>query len=81
MGGFLMKTKITIDGSDIQIDLQFLMEALEKVVKSEVRSCVTTCMNCQHFSEGVEKCELNFQRPPARIIANGCECWEERIPF
>lgn len=42
-----------------------------------------SCLSCLRFDEKTEKCELNDQRPPAIIIANGCECYEDsgEVPF
>lgn len=41
-----------------------------------------TCVNCQHFLEKSEQCMLaGYQRPPARVIAFGCEKFEEELPF
>lgn len=40
-----------------------------------------SCVSCQHFDEPTENCCLFNQRPPARIIAFGCERWLEEPPF
>lgn len=40
-----------------------------------------SCLTCQHFTEGVEVCELAGGRPPARIIATGCPKYLEEPPF
>lgn len=39
------------------------------------------CPNCEHFNADSEHCQIAGQRPPARVIANGCEQFEEFIPF
>lgn len=40
-----------------------------------------SCVSCQHFSEEKELCCLFNARPPARVIAFGCERWMEEPPF
>lgn len=45
-------------------------------------ACLRSCMSCEFFTERTEGCELaQGARPPARIIAYGCERWVEDIPF
>lgn len=41
------------------------------------------CLNCSHFTEGLEHCKVWNARPPARVIAYGCSRHEdvETIPF
>lgn len=40
------------------------------------------CINCKHWQGQNETCKLNGRRPPANIIALGCECFEDcDIPF
>lgn len=39
------------------------------------------CPNCVHFKPGNEECGLVGARPPARVIAFGCEKYEDEIPF
>ncbi len=40
-----------------------------------------TCLNCERFKEDEEICEHYGQRPPARVIAFGCETYLALIPF
>lgn len=40
------------------------------------------CLTCEHFDEPSEGCGLaGGQRPPARVIAMGCEKYLEEPPF
>jgi hypothetical protein len=42
-----------------------------------------SCINCVGFDEPSEICKRYKQRPPARIIANGCDNYDDTndIPF
>lgn len=46
-----------------------------------------SCISCAYFYEHHENptlhehCSKFGQRPPARVIAIGCQFWEEPIPF
>lgn len=43
-----------------------------------------SCISCEHFRESTEECNAaNGQRPPARIIAFGCNLYRDKddIPF
>lgn len=51
----------------------YICDALERATKS--------CLTCDNFIEETEICRLNNQKPPARIIAFGCECYADKIPF
>lgn len=41
------------------------------------RSCVT----CENFDPKNEVCKMVNQRPPAHVVAFGCEQYEQEIPF
>lgn len=48
----------------------------EKIIKS--------CLTCDHFNEPEEVCKKYKMKPPARVIAFGCESYfssDEEIPF
>lgn len=48
----------------------------------DVEGLFRNCVNCYHFNEATEICALaNGQRPPARVIANGCPKHSDEIPF
>lgn len=40
-----------------------------------------TCINCEAFDETRAICNKNARTPPPRIIAFGCNAFEERTPF
>ena len=54
---------------------------------------IHSCLTCGHFAEhgqqGIsdqdtfpaEHCTLYNLHPPARVIAYGCESWQEGLPF
>lgn len=49
---------------------------------SAARLARRTCVNCHHFDEQLEICKLAGARPPARVIAFGCERFDpDDIPF
>jgi hypothetical protein len=57
---------------------KFIQENFER---AEV---MRTCLTCHFFLEKTETCsKFNNQRPPARIIANGCDAYDDfdNIPF
>lgn len=54
--------------------------ALQRHIGEALRCVAPTprsCMTCRHFTESPEMCNRYGQRPPARIIANGCPDWIE----
>lgn len=59
-------------------DSQLVRSIMEMVQRAKIyRSCVA----CTKFDEPSETCTLYQQRPPARVIAMGCESFEEDPPF
>lgn len=54
-----------------------LLSELEAILDRRTK----TCVNCLHFQQDVEICSLAQVRPPAKIIAAGCEKHDEDIPF
>jgi len=59
-----------------------IVTALTKSMKDELDRSTRTCLNCSHFDESNEACrKYDNQRPPARIIALGCDGHEDEIPF
>lgn len=50
---------------------------LAEAIHDARRSCVT----CLNFEMSSEKCLLARKRPPAQVIAFGCDEYERDIPF
>lgn len=51
-----------------------------KRVAETIRASVPTCVQCSHWHEKDELCGLWLARPPAKVIAFGCEKYEH-MPF
>ncbi len=59
-----------------------LVTQLTDAMRKELDKATRTCLNCEHFDEPAEGCrKFGGARPPARIIALGCEHHEDEIPF
>ncbi|QZA70470.1 hypothetical protein AH03_57 [Erwinia phage AH03] len=57
-----------------------LLRLIDVTITMNPRNCIV----CEHFDEATEVCnKYGNQRPPARIIASGCEGFENNddIPF
>lgn len=56
---------------------------VSKLVADHMTRATKCCPNCEHFEAStVERCRLNGLRPPASIIAFGCELFENNdLPF
>lgn len=59
-----------------------ITDVLAKELGPVIERSTRTCINCLHFDEPNEICKkYDNQRPPARIIALGCDGHEDEIPF
>jgi hypothetical protein len=59
-----------------------VLNGLSAVVQSTLKRATACCPNCDNFKPFNETCGLNSQRPPAPIIAFGCECFVgNQVPF
>lgn len=52
-----------------------LRVALENAVKEALPPVQRTCLACVHFDEPSEHCKRYSARPPARVIAYGCDAF------
>lgn len=63
-----------------------IAENLGQVMRRHLDECTRCCPNCTFWINGpmtapIEHCELAGARPPAHIIAFGCERYQDKIPF
>lgn len=62
-----------------------IVEALADVARASFKEQLDrqtrTCLTCEKFNEPKELCEKYGGRPPARIIAFGCDGYEDKVPF
>lgn len=54
-----------------------------KIEAPDARGMTSSCISCLAFNEASEWCKTYGARPPARVIAFGCESYddEDEIPF
>lgn len=75
--------------SDKRLDnIQNIVDSVVKDVFDQLRASIKTCVHCTKFNEKTELCSepRNLPtpqplRPPARIIAFGCDYFEDKVPF
>lgn len=60
-------------------DLRGTTQELYKTIAAQ--KDFPTCIHCENFDDATEVCKLAGARPPARVIAQGCESFDTRIPF
>jgi len=68
-----MNTKI----EDIIYETRQKLKELELAITFASRSCI----DCDNFQSVSEFCMLAKARPPAKVIAQGCELFSNDIPF
>jgi hypothetical protein len=72
---------MTIETARVR-EYKALAEDVSTRVAYELERLTRTCVNCINFLEKSEECMIaGYKRPPARVIAFGCEKFEEEIPF
>lgn len=75
-----MNTKPQFRG-EIETDLREIIKKLVKQVAFD--GAFRSCINCVWWIDKTEQCQKAKARPPAKVIALGCELWEDTksIPF
>ncbi len=68
-------------GEKRTLAIEGIAKELGAVMRKHLDESTKTCINCFHFQETTEQCKLFRARPPARIIAFGCEKYDDQIPF
>ena len=69
---------------EVRIEFKSMVEnGLRRIIETDVRYPFKTCLNCDHFEEKLENCKIWKTRPPARVIAFGCDKFDDKewIPF
>lgn len=66
---------------DKQKLFETVAELLKPVIVKTLETSTRTCITCDHFIIQNETCGLNYKRPPAKVIAFGCECYINEVPF
>ena len=66
-----------------RIDVLAYIEGIRRIITDQRQFPFCNCINCRHFKEEIELCNLANSRPPASVIAYGCPSHEdiEEIPF
>lgn len=59
-----------------------LTEMADQLVELlHARGVLRSCPDCDHWDPGNEQCLKYMVRPPAVVIAKGCDEFEPNIPF
>lgn len=78
-----MKIKAKLrEGAALELRASIINGA-KNMMESTVNHPYQTCLLCDHFQENTEQCKFYKSRPPARVIAFGCESFSDKdwIPF
>lgn len=78
-----MKIKPTLrEGARLELS-SAILNAAANIMEATANYPYRTCLRCDNFDEPKEICKLYNQRPPAKIIAFGCEQFDDKewIPF
>lgn len=78
-----MKVKPTLrEGARLEITSAAANTAV-RVLEDIVNYPFRTCLRCDNFDEKSENCKLYNARPPAKIIAFGCDSFDDNewVPF
>lgn len=55
-----------------------MIELQNSLIKAD---SITTCTNCEFWSQPNQLCEKYKMLPPAEVIVTGCVQWMYTIPF
>jgi hypothetical protein len=59
-----------------------VLRGLSNYIDDALKRGIVCCPNCEHWLAMPEKCGLNSLKPPAPIIAFGCERFDpNQVPF
>lgn len=67
--------------NDRYADLVVVIDRAIEATYTNLRAAIRCCPNCTNFAEKSEVCNLAGARPPATVIAFGCEKFDHNIPF
>ena len=62
-------------------DVKAVAQQLGQYLAEQLERCTRSCLTCDRFDEANEICNKYGGRPPARIIAFGCNGHEDKVPF
>lgn len=75
----------TVSGGRVETIGQLTVSEWSEFIKNEIELMLDrkrrNCLGCINFVGDSQLCGLNGQMPPPKIAINGCELWEEEIPF
>ncbi len=61
---------------DFEIMAHTIAKYLGRKITMDMLGLSKSCVLCKNFNKDAETCGLNGKRPPANIIAFGCELYE-----
>jgi hypothetical protein len=61
---------------DFEIFANCVAKYVGRKITMDMLALSNSCVMCEHFKNDTETCGLNNLRPPARVIAFGCERFE-----
>lgn len=65
-----------IPPEDFEVMANAIAKYLSRKITYDMLGLSKSCVLCEHFNKDRELCGLNGLRPPANIIAFGCELFE-----
>jgi hypothetical protein len=76
----LIRKRYASDRVSRETAIKDIAEELGRVMRRHLDEGTKCCINCEHW-RATELCVLAGKRPPAHIIAFGCEQYQDNIPF